>query len=197
PTNTQGPNGGGLSLGSFLLGQVNSFTRYVSNSTEAAERQRRLFSYIQDTWRITPKLTLNYGLRWEIYFPQYVNGKDNGGFQSLATGEVLVTGENGIGMNGNVNTAFTHVAPRLGLAYQLDPKTVIRTGYGRSYDVGVFGVSFGHNVTQNLPVLANQSLNPAQPWLAVFTLANGPTPLEASTVLAAQPKGPNGNPMLP
>jgi hypothetical protein len=74
---------------------------------------------------------------------------------------------------------------------------VVRAGYGRSYDVGVFGVSFGHNVTQNLPVLANQSLNPSQPWLAVFTLANGPTPLEASTVLAAQPKGPNGNPMLP
>src|SRR5207244_12044214 len=51
----------------------------------------------------------------------------------------------------------------------LEPKTVIRTGYGRSYDVGVFGVSFGHNVTQNLPVLANQSLNPSNPWLSVFT----------------------------
>ena len=34
------------------------------------------------------KLTINYGLRWEIYFPQYVNGKDRGGFQNLATGEV-------------------------------------------------------------------------------------------------------------
>ena len=197
PTTTQGPTGGGLGLASFLLGQVNSFTRYVSNSTEAAERQKRLFSYVQDTWKVTPKLTLNLGLRWEIYFPQYVNGKDNGGFQNLSTGEVMITGENGIGMNGNVKTALTHFAPRLGIAYQLDPKTVIRTGYGRSYDVGVFGVSFGHNVTQNLPVLANQSLNPAQPWLAVFTLAKGPTPLDATTILASQPKGPNGNPMLP
>jgi hypothetical protein len=197
PTTTEGPNGGGLSLASFLLGDVQSFARYVSNSTTAAERQRRVFSYVQDTWRVTPKLTLNYGLRWEIYFPQTVNGKDQGGFQNLATGEVMITGENGVNMAGNVNTAWTHFAPRLGIAYQLTPKTVIRTGYGRSYDVGVFGVSFGHNVTQNLPVLANQSLNPANPWLSVFTLATGPPALNPSTILASQPKGPNGNPLLP
>src|SRR5205823_7910607 len=141
-----------------LLGQVQTFGRYVSNSTDAAERQKRLFSYVQDTWKITPKFTVNYGLRWEIYFPQYVNSKDNGGFQNLATGEVMITGENGVGLNGNVKTALTHFAPRVGISYALDPKTVIRTGYGRSYDVGVFGVSYGHNVTQNLPVLANQSL---------------------------------------
>jgi len=197
PTTTEGPNGGGLGLASFLLGDVQTFTRYISNSTDAAERQRRLFSYVEDTWRVTPKLTLSYGLRWEIYFPQYVNGPDRGGFQNLATGEVLVTGVNGIGLNGNVNTALTHFAPRLGIAYQVSPKTVIRTGYGRSYDVGVFGVSFGHNVTQNVPVLANQSLNPANPWLPVFTLSQGPTSLDPTTILASQPKGPTGNPILP
>jgi hypothetical protein len=197
PVTTQGPNGGGLSLASFLLGDVQSFTRYVSNSTNAAERQRRFFSYAQDTWRITPKLTLNYGLRWEIYFPQYVNGKDLGGFQSLSTGEVLVAGENNIGLNGNVNTSFKHFAPRAGLAYQIAPKTVIRMGAGRSYDVGVFGVSFGHNVTQNLPVLANQSLNPSSPFLPVFTLSQGPPSLTPSTILASQSKGATGNPLLP
>jgi hypothetical protein len=196
-TTTEGPNGGGLGLATFLLGDVSSFARYVSNSTTAAERQKRLFTYVQDTWRITPKLTLNYGLRWEIYFPQYVNGANNGGFQNLATGEVMITGQNGVGMNGNIATALTHFAPRLGIAYQLDRKTVIRTGYGRSYDVGVFGVSFGHNVTQNVPVLANQSLNPANPWLPVFTLNQGPPALDPTTILATQPKGPNGNPILP
>src|SRR5215468_11006593 len=189
--------GGGLSLASFLLGQVQTFTRYVSNSTTAAERQKRLFSYVQDTWRITPKLTVNYGLRHEIYFPQSVTGKDQGGFQNLATGEVLITGENGVNLSGNVKTSLTHFAPRLGIAYEVTPKTVIRAGYGRSYDVGVFGVSFGHNVTQNVPVLANQSLNPSQPYLAVFTLAQGPTSLDPNTILATQPKGPTGNPILP
>ena len=197
PVTTSGSSGGGLGLASFLLGQVQSFTRYVSNSTDAAERQKRLFSYAQDTWRVTPKLTVNYGLRWEIYFPQYVNGKDKGGFQSLSTGEVLIAGENGVNLSGNVKTALTHFAPRLGIAYEITPRTVIRAGYGRSYDVGVFGVSFGHNVTQNLPVLANQSLNPASPYLAVFTLAQGPPSLDPTTILASQPKGPTGNPILP
>ncbi len=196
-TTTEGPNGGGLGLASFLLGDVQSFVRYISNSTNAAERQKRVFSYIQDTWRVTPKLTVNYGLRWEIYFPQYVNQKDAGGFQNLATGEVMIAGENGIGLNGNVATDMTHFAPRVGIAYQVTPKTVIRSGYGRSYDVGVFGVSFGHNVTQNVPVLASQSLNPANPWFNVFTLKNGPPTLDPNTILASQPKGPNGNPILP
>ena len=48
--------------------------------------------------------------------------------------------------------------PRIGVTYQLDDKTVIRAGYGRSFDTGVFGSIFGHVVTQNLPVLANQSV---------------------------------------
>ncbi len=197
PTTTIGPNGGGLSLASFMLGQVNSFTRYVSNSVDAAERQHRWFSYFQDTWRVTPKLTINYGIRWEIYFPQYVTGKDKGGFQNLATGEVMVAGENGVNLSGNVANSLTKFAPRVGIAYQITKNTVVRTGFGRSYDVGVFGVSFGHNVTQNLPVLANQSLNPASSFLSVFTLDQGPNALDPTTILASQRKGPNGNPILP
>jgi hypothetical protein len=49
--------------------------------------------------------------------------------------------------------------PRLSAAYQLTPKTVVRAGYGRSFDIGVFGSIFGHVVTQNLPVLANQEIS--------------------------------------
>ena len=115
-----------------------------------------MFYYGQDTWRITPKLTLNYGLRWEVYFPEYVNGKDNGGFANLVQGLDRVAGEGGIRLNGNINNAWDAFAPRLGVAYQLNPKTVVRMGYGRSFDMGVFGSNFGHTVTQTLPVLAAQ-----------------------------------------
>ena len=59
------------------------------------------------------------------------------------------------------------------MAYQLDPKTVIRTGYGRGFNLGVFGSIFGHNVTQNLPVLGIQSVQPANNFDAVFTLDAG------------------------
>ncbi len=72
--------------------------------------------------------------------------------------------------------------PRLGVAYQLDPKTVIRMGYGRSFDIGVFGSIFGHVVTQNLPILATQSLNTGSPTGSVFNLATGPAAATFPTV---------------
>jgi hypothetical protein len=67
-------------------------------------------------------------------------------------------------------------APRVGATYQVDEKTVLRGGFGRSYDIGVFGSLFGHSVTQNLPVLAVQELQAPSNFDRVFTLAQGPAP---------------------
>ena len=171
-----GPTGGdgGLDWASFLLGDVTQVSRYVSTSLDAAERQHRMFYYGQDTWRVTPKLTLNYGLRWEVYFPEYVNGKDKGGFANLVQGLDRVAGEGGIGLNGNINNAWDAFAPRFGVAYQVNPKTVVRLGYGRSFDMGVFGSNFGHTVTQTLPVLAAQLAQGASQEVPAFTLQQGP-----------------------
>ena len=166
---------GGLDLATFLLGDVTSLSRYVSTSTDAAERQHRMFYYGQDTWRLTPKFTLNLGLRWEVYFPEYVNGKDHGGFANIVQGVVRVAGEGGFGLNGNIDNKWSYFAPRVGMAYQLNEKTVVRMGYGRSYDMGVFGSNFGHAVTQNLPVLAAQLAQPSVPQrFSPFTLDQGP-----------------------
>ena len=85
----------------------------------------------------------------------------------------MVAGSNGVGLDLNVSAPYKNFAPRLGIAYQLTPKTVIRAGYGRGYNLGVFGSIFGHNVTQNLPVLGIQSVQPANAFDAVFTLDAG------------------------
>jgi len=166
PEATAQGGAGGLDLATFLLGDVTSFARYVNNPASGgspAERQKRWFFYGQDTWKFTPKLTFSLGLRWEIYFPESVNGKGNGGFANLVdlggTGAIRVGGVGHIGLNGNVDNKLNAFAPRIGIAYQLTPKTVIRAGYGRSYDIGVFGSNFGHTVTQNLPVLLKQNIN--------------------------------------
>ncbi len=172
--NTSNGGSGGLALASFLLGDVRSVSRYVSTSTNAAERQYRMFYYGEDSWRITPKLTFNFGLRWEVYFPEYVNGKGNGGFANIVQGVDRVAGFGGYGLNGNVGNDWHAFAPRLGVAYQLRPKTVVRMGYGRSYDMGVFGSNFGHAVTQNLPVLGAQLAQNTNQYLSAFTLAAGP-----------------------
>ena len=173
---------GGLALASFLLGDVRSVSRYVSTSLNAAERQPRMFYYGEDSWRVTPKLTLNYGLRWEVYFPEHVNGKGNGGFANIVQGVDRVAGYGGYGLNGNVGNDWHAFAPRLGIAYQLRPKTVVRMGYGRSYDMGVFGSNFGHAVTQNLPVLGAQLAQNTNQYLPAFTLAAGPPPFTFPTV---------------
>src|SRR5262249_16457410 len=105
PDGTRGPqvtgvNNAGLGMASYLLGYVGNFSRYVSNSLDAGERQNRQFFYGQDTWRITPKLTINYGLRWEIYYPQTVTGDRKGGWINSDTGEVMIAGVNNVPLNG-------------------------------------------------------------------------------------------------
>lgn len=150
---------GGLDIATFLFGAPTKLERYFSTSLDAQESQNRYFVYGQDTWRVTPKLTVNYGLRWEIYTPESVNGKGKGGFGNIEDGHIRVAGYGNISNNGNTNNTYKNFAPRLGIAYQVTPKTVVRMGYGRSFDIGVFGSLFGHTVTQNLPVLGNQTLD--------------------------------------
>ena len=126
----------------------------------AKEFQKRTFFYGQDTWRVTQHLTLNLGLRWELYFPETVNGAEHGALMDLEDGymHVAEVGQVPSDMGWKIDKA-KGFDPRIGLMYQIDDKTVVRAGYGRSFDTGVFGSIFGHVVTQNLPVLANQSLN--------------------------------------
>jgi len=194
---TSNGGSGGISFATFLLGNVTSFERFVSSSLNAAERQKRWFFYGQDSWRVSPKFTMTYGLRWEIYFPESVNGKNNGGFANIDEGVIRVAGNGPIDLHGNVDNTLKAFAPRVSFAYQFDPKTVLRIGYGRGFDIGVFGSNFGHVVTQNLPVLANQTLTDSnctqQPGCgagatndrtAVFTLAQGPLPFNFTNLLS-------------
>jgi outer membrane receptor protein involved in Fe transport len=174
PGPTSNGSDGGLGFATFVLGDVTQFNRYVSVSTNAKEFQKRFFFYGQDTWRLTPNLTLNLGVRYEFYFPESVNGKGNGALMNLNDGFLRVAGYGNIGTNMNWSLPSNAWNPRIGIAYQMDPKTVIRAGYGRSFDIGVFGSIFGHNVTQNIPVLANQALNSPTTTSSAFNLANGP-----------------------
>jgi outer membrane receptor protein involved in Fe transport len=168
-----GLTSGGLGLATFLLGDVTFFTRYVSTVTDAAERQRRWFFYGQDTWRVTQKLTVNYGLRWELIFPERIKEDGTGSLLNLETGDLFVGGVGEVNSHFNVDMSYKAFAPRLGIAYQMTDNTVVRAGYGRSFDIGVFGSIFGHTVTQNLPVLSAQE-ETTQNFRRVFTLASGP-----------------------
>ncbi len=185
---TSGATGGGLGLATFLLGDVSRFTRYVSPFTDASERQWRHAYYAQDTWRASSRLTVYYGLRLDIINPQTVD-EGRGGFllatidgsnADIPSPDIRVAGVGDISSNGGVKNALNW-APRVGATYQITEKTVIRGGYGRSYDLGVFGSVFGHTVTQNLPVLSAQELTAPENFLAVFNLRDGPPPPSFAT----------------
>jgi hypothetical protein len=172
----------GIGLATFELGDVTNFGRYVSSSTNAAERQKRFFWYGQDEWHPNAKLTLSLGLRWEMLFPETVNGPGNGATLNIHDGLMYVFGVGGVSSHGIQTMNWKNFAPRFGVAYQINSKTVVRGGFGWGYDLGVFGSNFGHNVSQNPPVLANQSLQPANGFSSVFTLAQGPSTLAPITV---------------
>jgi outer membrane receptor protein involved in Fe transport len=157
------------------MGEPTDFGRYVSVSTNAKEFQKRTFFYGQDTWRVSKNLTLNLGLRWELYFPEVVNGKGQGLLMNLADGYMHVAGYGQVPTDmGWTIQKVKGLDPRIGMMYQLDDKTVIRAGYGRSFDTGVFGSIFGHVVTQNLPVLASQTINAPTSTTAAFQMDAGP-----------------------
>jgi len=172
----------GLGLATYLMGDVTSFTRYFTpTATNPAEHQKRIFFYVQDNWRISQKLTLNLGVRWEGYTPEAVDGKGLGAYYDAQTNNIRVAGYGGIGMNLNVEGRWTYFLPRVGLAYQLTPKTVLRGGFGRSLDPGFWGAIFGQGITQTYPVLQTQGLYASSNYTRVFSLAAGP-PAPATSI---------------
>ncbi len=166
---------GGQGLATLLLGESTFFQRFVQLQGNAEDRERQLFFFGQDTWRATDKLTLNYGIRYELYPPEYVNGVGKGSNLDFTTGNLLVAGVAGISKAMNVKTTYGTVAPRFGLVYQAHPNTVVRMGYGRSYDIGTFGSIFGEGPTENLPVVANQQLTSPSNVSYAFNIDAGPT----------------------
>jgi hypothetical protein len=198
--------GSGLGWATFMLGEVshydtsngqnsNAFGRYVSTSFNAKEFQKRTFFYVEDEWRATHNLTLNLGGRLDLFFPESVNGPGNGALMNLGDGYLHVAGMGGIPSNmGWSIKAMKQFAPRLGVEYALGNKTVIRAGYGRSFDMGVFGSIFGHTVTQNIPVLAFQSITTSSPTAYAFTLNQGPPAYQAPVVPSVSQTGLLPNP---
>ena len=152
---TQGPNprvaSGGDGLASFLLGTGTSGA--ATHRIKPADLSRYYALYAQDDYKLNSKLTLNVGLRWEIeasnterYDQQTVMDpfaknplSDKTGLD--LRGVYLFAGENqSLGRRG-IRSAEHKFNPRIGLAYQLNSKTVIRTGYGIFYGVPKFAAT--------------------------------------------------------
>jgi hypothetical protein len=134
----------GFNYASFLLGAVDNEESSAINDTRLGSHAFGLF--IQDNWKITHKLTLDYGLRWDY---ATLMTEEHGAMQSANWSAISPS----VGLPGSINYGAENcgtstpghcqfnqqypfaIGPRIGVAYQLDPKTVIRVGGGISYSV--------------------------------------------------------------
>ncbi len=136
PTGT----GIGSTWASFLLGQYNSVS--AGNGQALLYRRNGWDAFVQDTWKLTRKLTLDVGLRWDLQQPLRELHSRMNSFSATATnpnangilGAVIYAGSG----TGRCNCEFMGyypyaIAPRFGLAYQINPKTVLRAGWGLSF----------------------------------------------------------------
>jgi hypothetical protein len=119
-------------LAGFLLGTPTG-TAKSSQYIKMASLENQYALYIRDRWRATSKLTLNLGLRWELY-PTRTRPAGMG-IESYDpnTNEVLIGGRGGIPRDAGVGYSKRLFAPRVGFAYQVTSSTVIRSGYGITY----------------------------------------------------------------
>ncbi len=155
-----GQGSSGLGLASVLFGEVDHFQRYDVYNQNASSRQKRGGFYAQDDWRVTPKLTVNYGVRWDIIFPETANSAATGGFTNLSTGFIQVAGVGPFGTNGGAKVDLKDLGGRFGFAYQAGSGTVVRGAFGQMYDdVGFFGTIFGTALSHNIPVFSNEDVN--------------------------------------
>lgn len=178
---------GGFAYASYMLGAVDSTSVTLQPFSDIGSRYHTIAPYVQDDYKITPKLTLNLGLRWD-YLPSFHEALDRWSFLNATEvnpytgnpGSLQFAGNYGgagvsCGCTTPVNTYWKNVGPRLGFSYAADNKTVFRGSFAILYSHG--GGTGGAGATGtgqtgfNLPI--SFPANPAGPTAApVFYLNN-------------------------
>lgn len=171
----------GLDFASFLLGYVDSAGLSIYGPYEPRQSTWQFGLYAQDDFKLTSRLTINYGLRLDIltplteannYYSMVDTTKPNPAAGNLP-GVYVFAGENGVG--GRIAPAdknSTNLGPRVGLAYAMNEKTVFRSAFGISYfQTGAYGG--GNNVNQNDAYWPTSTTSSPDDLTGAYTFAQG------------------------
>lgn len=179
---------GGYSFASFLLGGVASNSRNVLLVSPNYGSHEGSF-YFQDDWKATQKLTLNLGVREDWATPMSerygrIANFDRGTIPAPGTTpsstvpHIVVPGQPGVDVHANVKAYYFNFAPRVGFAYSLDDKTVIRGGFGISYYPPTMG---SPQALRNAPFVSILGQTGASITPTIGFLSNGlPAPVATS-----------------
>lgn len=162
----------------FLLDVPNSVGRDLTVIDQPGTRHKAFFSFINDKWQVSKKLTVDLGLRHEFYSP-HTGLESKGGLSNydITDNTLRVIGFGDIPGDVGVRNYYWNFAPRLGAAYRFNDKTVIRAGFGTSI------IPFPDNrYAFNFPVKQNNQFNPPNQFAAAGSMSAGLPPPQAFSV---------------
>lgn len=162
----------GFGIGDYLLGDVSE--AILENALEVNNYIRGNSFYGQDTWRVNPNFTVNYGLRYELYPPFWLNRKnETANFSPDNGGEMITATSNGRYGRTLIHPDNIDFAPRVGFSYHILRPVVLRGGYGVFHQF-INRIGSESMLQLNPPFLLDDSLSqPFGSTTPVFQLKNG------------------------
>jgi hypothetical protein len=183
-TSSSDAPGSGLPYADFLLGDPTSILG-APMLQWGRQRDSYVGLFVQDDWKLNNKLTLNYGLRYELY-TQPIDGRNLGSLFDLTTGQYALPGQGGYS-RAMVQGDHNNLGPRFGAAYQVTQKFVARGGYGIFYglrDQNQQVTQFSDNAP-NIPSIALPNISAAHTVAPPFTINTPIVALPAGTSLSS------------
>jgi Carboxypeptidase regulatory-like domain len=160
----------GNALASFLLGQVQTFSIDVQQSVLRPRAHIQEY-FVQDDFKASSRLTINAGVRYTLNFPS-TDADNHGAVFNLQTQKLDYFGQNGFSKSAR-RLHKLDFGPRLGLAYRLNEKTVIRTGYGLTW-IEMAGITTPFTTPQ-FPFIQTVSQRTLDNIVPAFALSTGPS----------------------
>jgi Carboxypeptidase regulatory-like domain len=181
-------NGYANALAAFMLDVPQTIERgLVSETLHRGGQHKAVYSYVHDKWQVTPHITVDLGLRHEVYTPLigYTPQAGQAAYDP-DTNTIRVAGYGNVGNDLGVKTYWGNFTPRTGISWRLNDNNVVRAGYGAS------ALPWPSSYGQDYPVRQTQQLTAANAFVPAGALATGmPAPafvaIPDSGVLSATP----------